>query len=308
MIITTKKIILFQIILLLFNACKYQSQNIINSKLVIDKESVGNNFYKSKNLDQLFNVKNCIYFEPDYVGTSFDNYYVKNIVIQNTSKIKTHYILIFDNKDILRDTLKIPKNRVYSLNVKFENNKNGIALGVFEKPISYFKIDKNLELNNNLKLQPLSLNTKIIDCPLPIEFLSEENVGIEEYYHYGIQPNKTKIVNIPKSNKDDFSQWKGNYTASFEISRIEEDFKFNYTVKILSKENIFIIQKINNEIEEIKNLYIESDSKNKLIIKSKLDSTLEYMIINENNDYYLAGNTIYLLNPPNDKYLLKKEK
>ncbi|WP_333852017.1 hypothetical protein [Epilithonimonas sp.] len=235
------KILLLQIILLLFNGCQYRSQNIIDSKLIIDQENIENDLYKSKNLDQLFNIKNQTYFEPDYVGSSFENYYVKNIIIKDGSNIKSHYLLLFDKEDILKDTLKIPKNQVYSLNVKFANHKNGISTGIFDEKTSYFRILKNFEINKKQKLIPLSLKTKIIDCPLPIEYLSEENVGIEDSYNFGI--NENNIEKPVNENKSDFPM-AGMYSINADVeSLISEEtikIKFNFYFENKEKMNLRI--------------------------------------------------------------------
>jgi hypothetical protein len=302
----SNKLLLLNFLMLLFIGCKYQSQDLINTKLTIDKENNNGEFYSSKKLDELFVIKGYTYFEPDNVGTSFDNFYIKNIIVQDKSNKKSNYLLFFDNKDVLRDTLKIPIDQIYSLNVKFTNNKRGIAIGTFDKNSSYFKINKNVELNNNLKLKPLPLNTKIIDCPLPIELLSEENIGLEDHFVFGIQDQKPKNIRTIQKASDDFSPWKGNYYANFEISRIDGDFRIKYIIKILSIDDISITEKINDENNNIQDIFIESVSGDKIVIKSKSDMNLEYIVGKIKGEYYLMGSTIYLLNPPNDKYLLKK--
>lgn len=261
---TIAKILLLQIILLLFNGCQYKSQNIIDSKLIIDQENIENGFYKSKNLDQLFNIKNQTYFEPDYVGTSFEDYYVKNIIIKDGSNIKAHYLLLFDNEDILKDTLKIPKNQVYSLNVKFANHKNGISIGVFDEKTYYFKIFKNFSIDKNLKTTPLSLNTEIIDCPLPIEYLSEENVGIEDYYHFGTSANSIeKAVN---ENKSDFPM-AGMYSINADVESVisGETIKIKFNFFENSKKMNLRIQTDTSEDAYCEGQYTLSKNKDFLI-------------------------------------------
>jgi hypothetical protein len=304
----SKRLLLVQLLLVVFIGCKkYQSQDLLNTKLTIDRVDVKGDFYSSKNLDNLFSVEGYTYFEPDYTGTSFDDYYVKNIVVQDKSNKKYQYILFFDNKDILKDTLRVPANQIYSLNVLFENNKKGIALGSFDQKTSYFKINKNFELDKNLKLKPLPVTTKIIECSIPIALLSEENVGLEDQFTFGTQKKKTEIkITIATKQNDDFSQWQGNYLANFEISKTDGDYHVNYDVKVLNKDKVSITEKINDENNPVSDIFIESVSEDKLVIKSKTDDTIEYIIAKIDGKYYLMGNTIYMLNPPNDKYLLKK--
>lgn len=98
------------------------------------------------------------------------------------------------------------------------------------------------------------------------------------------------------------------YSAEFEITRADGDFKVNYNIKVVSKEKVLINEKINDEDNSISEPFIESGSDDKLVIKSKTDNTVEYIISKSGNQYYLMGNTIYMLNPPNDKHVLNKEK
>jgi hypothetical protein len=121
------------------------------------------------------------------------------------------------------------------------------------------------------------------------------------------QPSKEneKKITTAKQN-DDFSQWQGNYLANFEISRTDGDYQVNYDVKVLNKDKVSITEKINDENNPVSDIFIESVSEDKLVIKSKTEDTMEYIIGKIDGKYYLMGNTIYMLNPPNDKYLLKK--
>jgi hypothetical protein len=77
-------------------------------------------------------------------------------------------------------------------------------------------------------------------------------------------------------------------------------------VKVVNKSKVSITEKINDENNPVSDIFIESISEDKLVIKSKTDDTIEYIIGKIDGKYYLMGNTIYMLNPPNDKYLLKK--
>jgi hypothetical protein len=305
----SKRLLLLQLFLVVFIGCKkYQSQDLINTKFTIDKNNIKDDSYSSKNLDNLFAVDGYTYFEPDYSGGAFEDYAVKNVVVQDKAGKKSNYLLFFDNNDILKDTLNVPLDGMYSLNVLFENSKRGISLGTFDQKTSYFKINKNIELDKNLKLKPLPIATKIIECPIPVALLSEENVGLEDHFTFGTQTQKpeTKTTTSATTQSDNFSQWQGNYSANFEISRTDGDYLVNYVVKVVNKDKVSIIEKINDENNSVSDIFIESVSADKLVIKSKSDNTIEYIIAKIDGKYYLMGSTIYLLNPPNDKYLLKK--
>ncbi len=119
--------------------------------------------------------------------------------------------------------------------------------------------------------------------------------------------NKNSLIDFSEVPKNNFDKWQGNYSAEFEITRADGDFKVNYNIKVVSKEKVLMNEKINDEGNSISEPFIESWSDDKLVIKSKTDNTLEYIISKSGNQYYLMGNTIYLLNPPNDKYVLNKE-
>ncbi len=203
------------LIITLFTKCNSQKVDYINRKFKIDLLSYNekDGSFKSKKLDSLFNYHNAKYFIPDISGTQTDNYYIKVINI-NYKKI---YLLIYDNNNFLRDTLLIPSDNVFSINAKLENNKNAICLGKFDKKNSFFEIHEIYELSKNLKLKKVKDNTNIIHCPLPLEYLSEENVGIENYYKYGKLNNKTiKALDSGKMSQ----KWLGTYSAYFSYGEI----------------------------------------------------------------------------------------
>ncbi|MCY0978699.1 hypothetical protein PGH12_10570 [Chryseobacterium wangxinyae] len=135
-----------------------------------------------------------------------------------------------------------------------------------------------------------------------------EIATVLDAYGHGesVRTNPARFVALIQKASDDFAQWKGNYYANFEISRAEGDFQIKYTIRILSIDDISIIEKINNEDNNIQDIFIESVSADKIVFKSKSDKNLEYIVSKIKGAYYLMGSTIYLLNPPNDKYLLKK--
>ncbi|AZA81930.1 hypothetical protein C1637_24705 [Chryseobacterium lactis] len=131
----------------------------------------------------------------------------------------------------------------------------------------------------------------------------------DENKKYTTNDSPTESVRPSDSKfQGEFSEWQGRYNANFEISRIEDDFTFNYSINIVDEKTILITEQINKTKKEVKGLYVDSYTKNKLIIKSKSDSSLEYIINKTGNEFYLAGNTIYLLNPPNDNYSINKIK
>ncbi|WP_419868506.1 hypothetical protein [Chryseobacterium sp. CT-SW4] len=293
-------------LLLIFIGCKFQSQDLINTKFIIDKKFTAGDMYASKKLDQLFNVSGYSYFEPDYVGTSFESYYVKNIVIQDKSKNKSSYLLFFDNNDLLKDTLHIKKDQLYSLNVEFGNGRKGISVGSFNEVNSYFKINKNFELTSNLKLKPISINTEIIKCPLPVELLTEENIDLEDHFTFGINSQHIKPNKTLKKSENDFSIWKGSYHFS---SKSRDGLKTSFDINIIQLNNVTV--KYVNEGEpvevykNIKSEYVDKD-KIKINFNPKYENMGIVFIEYADGDYYISGDPIYFINPGNEEMLLKK--
>ena len=181
---TNYLISLFLTIFLLFG-CNAQGNKYIDTKFVYKKQYDKNNdYFKSKELDMLFNLNNEDYYLPDTFGLDAEFYYVRPICIKGN--LKDNYILLYDKNDILRDVLPVANKYVYSIDVRLENNKNGICLGIFDEENAFFEIEKIYEVTKEIKLKPLSIETKILDCPLPADYNTEANVGIEDYFKYGV--------------------------------------------------------------------------------------------------------------------------
>ncbi|MCW3161467.1 hypothetical protein [Chryseobacterium oryctis] len=233
-----KKILFLHTILFLLISCKYQSQGLIDKKLEIDKEIVNEEFYHSKTLNDLFHIQDATYFEPDYVGTSFPDYNVKDIVVHERSGNKKYYLLFFDKNNFLRDTLQVKENEIYSLNVIFSNNRKGLSVGNYNENNSYFKIIKNFELDKNIKVKSIPIDTKIINCPIPIELLSEENLDLENTFKFGIKDFSKSFIDKKDENKNLFEKvkWKGDYEITTKaISDFNnEEFNLSYYINISS--------------------------------------------------------------------------
>ncbi|MFQ0973539.1 hypothetical protein [Gilliamella sp. CG35] len=86
--------------------------------------------------------------------------------------------------------LPVANKYVYSIDVRLENNKNGICLGTFDKENDFFEIEKIYEVTKEIKLKPLSIETKILDCPIPADYNTEDIVGMEDYFKYGVLRNR----------------------------------------------------------------------------------------------------------------------
>ena len=179
---------LFLAIFLPFSCNAYENQ-YIDTKFVYEAQYDRNNdYFKSKELDMLFNLNNEDYYLPDTFGLDAEFYYVRPICIKGN--LKDNYILLYDKNDILRDVLLVANKYVYSIDVRLENNKNGICLGTFDEENVFFEIEKIYEVTKEIKLKPLSIETKILDCPIPADYNTEDIVGMEDYFKYGVLRNR----------------------------------------------------------------------------------------------------------------------
>ena len=190
--------LLVYIFIITFFSCKGQEKqdNLIDTKVNIDKLLFDDYIYKSSVLDRLFKQTHGLYIEGEKNGameTEEFNCLIISILNNKKQPIKT-YALFFDKKDVLRDTLSIA-NKDMSLKVSLENNKKGIALGEMDLKKSYFKITNLYEISSKLiKLKKNNLATKILKCEIPINYLTEEYIGLEDYFDFGIT---NKINNKP---------------------------------------------------------------------------------------------------------------
>lgn len=179
---------LFLAIFLPFSCNAYENQ-YIDTKFVYEEQYEQNNYYfKSKELDKLFHLHNEVYFLPDTFGLDTEFYYVRPIGIKGN--LKDSYILLYDKNDILRDVLPVANKYVYSIDVRLENNKNGICLGTFDEENVFFEIEKIYEVTKEIKLKLLPIETKILDCPIPADYNTEDNIGMEDYFKYGVLGNR----------------------------------------------------------------------------------------------------------------------
>lgn len=203
----------------------------------------------------------------EYSGTSKENFNCKILGLFRNNKHEKSYALFYDKNDVLRDTLNIT-NKDISLDILFENNKKGIALGNIKttniKDV-YFKITDLYEIDkNNIKLKKNNLNRKIIKCGIPIGYLSEEYVGIEDYFNYGIQEKTIKTEIVTTSPSDLKGMWA--IICANELTELDID-KDDGFLSLYSINDIYI------------NLKIEKNS-------NKNEYILKYSSISSQRNYY----------------------
>lgn len=121
--------------------------------------------------------------------------------------------------------------------------------------------------------------------------------------------NKTLSKTTKEQNKATKGpeNWTGKYEAVIELDRAEGSFNLNYTFLYSDSDKIQLLTDINGEKNEY-NLKIKKADDNSIVFITLNEDEEEYKIIKENNNYFLGGEAIYQLNPPNEKYDLKKIK
>lgn len=259
-----------------------------------EKSENNQEYYLSTKLDSLFDIENGRYLLPDINGTSFKYYSV--IVV--TSLTKNNNLLLFvDKNDILRDTLTLPFKETFSVNVELSENKTGVCIGEYNEEFNRMTINDIYVLDNSIKLSKASNKTTIVRCPLPQDYLTEENPNLEETFSYRTDPSSAFKTN---------NGWIGVYRLELNLVRDMTITNWKCSVQI-EDNNISVHHQFDNGAETIENLIIKSNSPNELVLVSPIDESSDYILTLEGNNFYLSGKYIYLMNPPNEKYEVLKE-
>lgn len=110
-----------------------------------------------------------------------------------------------------------------------------------------------------------------------------------------------------KDNNSNF--WIGEYTLTLDIFRMNEEHHIVMNFIINSLENIDVIIKVDGKTKStFKCKGIDKIEKLEIISSSEDKNKKEYIIIKDDNEYSITGQSIYLLNPPNDEYEIIKIK
>ncbi|MFV0531528.1 MAG: hypothetical protein ACK5MD_08825 [Flavobacteriales bacterium] len=217
-------------------------------------------------------------------------------------------ILYFNNKE---------NNYKYDLNFFFEgvgsqsylfgNNKVKILILEFEYEYNYtlfiFKItDNNFSFLKQVDVEIQSdadtfhsyilqqqNNILVIDIQFPYE-----NRLIEIKDNNGQKIEKLKTIDNDAS---------GSYKSTIQIIRGKEAYELDYNFKIQNSKAV-LNRVINGEHSTI-DLTVTKISENDIVLTSKANNE-EYIIRKKGNEYKLSGQTIYLLNPPNNDYVIVK--
>jgi hypothetical protein len=102
--------------------------------------------------------------------------------------------------------------------------------------------------------------------------------------------------------------WNGIYTFNETILRYMDAFKIIYAIKITNETSASIIIKVDAKTKKC-SANITSFSKDRLVL-NYMDNNQdpeELILYKTQEGYEIGGRTIYLLNPPNDRYPIIKE-
>lgn len=146
------------------------------------------------------------------------------------------------------------------------------------------------------------------DKSIKVSELSEANDETENGLDTLIISNNYNIYNLSKDGLFSTNKWNGKYY--FE-SKNKDNLKTSFEISILDLKNITIKYIGDGEPVEIyKNLVAKSISSNKIkiIFNEKYEENGYINIEKVNNEYYISGDLIYLINPGSDNLPLKKIK
>ncbi len=112
--------------------------------------------------------------------------------------------------------------------------------------------------------------------------------------------NTEDLINDIEIKKEYINQWQGSYSFGYGFRASDDDFEMSFNIKN-QKATI-----INNEGTEREAEIIRATN-DTLELKDKEDKQYILYRKNSGNNYAITGHDVYLLNPPNDHYLLTKE-
>lgn len=178
--------------------------------------SSGMDFLVSKNLAKQTNSKSDVFV--DLGGQLLEGTDVRIITLRTADSKKASGV---DNKQnrylfvekkgakgfVISDTLNVKKGQDYSVNTFFENGRKGIAVGNFNEAEEFFEITALYEISNEGKKKKLDLNTTVLDCPVPLDYIREDDSG---NYQFGVK-NQSAHSRFWKENSSETPAQNGFY-------------------------------------------------------------------------------------------------
>lgn len=190
---------LFFLTNLLFVSCKGQEkndikvdENLIGVSLSSTFKQIYNDggfdYIKSDKLSKLINSSSNLFVKLGGGKLQNGTTYTEIAIVEKASDIRKkincfRYIFIEKN-NIISDTIKINKDFDFSPNILMKADyKSGIAIGKYDKKKEFFEISKIVAVNDQGKFVNLNLDTIIYDCPVPSNYITDEDTG---KYQFGI--------------------------------------------------------------------------------------------------------------------------
>lgn len=102
--------------------------------------------------------------------------------------------------------------------------------------------------------------------------------------------------------------WNGTYTFNETIFRSMDEFEITYVIKITNETSASILIKVDAKTKKC-SANIASLSKDSLVVNymNNNEDPEELILYKTQEGYEIGGLTIYLLNPPNDRYPIVRE-
>lgn len=208
-------------------------------------------------------------------GFSFEGIGTDAFLFENNEKTK---ILLFEFQfeyTSLVYVFEIKKDEIKLI----DKNEFSISEGSYEYNISKKKDGIYINLNQGKKV---------------VEKKISSNFRIQNLEYSVIEKNP-KEKNI----------WSGTYISKIEVIRDMEDYQLEFTFIIVDNKTV-TLKSITNNNTETKMLVIEKSSEEEIVMSDGKNKNA-YVIQKNTDKYWLSGDSVYLINPPNEKYLIEKE-
>lgn len=228
------------------------------------------------NLSKL-RFNNTFYEDVGQEQTEFENWHIKNEA-KNTFKI-SHSV---NDGRKLRSSIRFDtlNNILHYNEYRFMDSIHAIKLPYI---IEECEECNEIALCNKWKKNGEWKNSII--SQLPVEFIPKEDL---------IKINSTFF------DKGFFKQWEGAYHFNYHIIRM--DYEFKGIVKFHIKDSSYVLYD-----EDKKTLKVLSITKDTLNLEDQAGDIYK-IYKDKQGDFNVSGHPIYMLNPPNESYLLTKEK
>lgn len=227
---------------------------------------------------------NTFYKDVGQEQTEFDNWHIKSDT-NNTLKI----VYFTDN------------NREESSSIRFDTLNKIIQYNGYRYMDSIHAVKLPYIIEECEKCNEITLCDEwkkngewknFIISQLPLEFIPKDEL---------VKINSTVF------DKDFFKQWQGTYNFSLEgLEHMGESHSISYSFII--NDNSKIISQLNDEPKQEIACTIFKTTQDTLVIQTKGANQNEYNLFKDSKgDYYIGGDAIYMLNPPNESYPLIKQ-